>query len=558
MINKRKLQLIIILLTCLLGAGFLAYNAVRTVKPPVFSLESGFYSSDQELTISATSGCTIYYTLDGSDPTDESEIYTAPLQITDASKNENRWSARDDLSAEKYVIPDRNIEKCTIIRAVAVNCFGDKSEVAAGTYFVPTEDWDHEYPIDFPVVSLTTDPNLLFDEEEGALVLGRQFREAMEDPDTAAAFESEPSDLHSGANFLNNWSIPATFTYFEKGREQYSQKVDIIKQGANSTRGAQKPMDVQANKAYGSETFDYDILGNGRHPKDFLLQRYFRERYDGFLTDLASEAEGSSILPRAHRPVMLYIDGECWGCYVILEKFSKNYFEDHFGLSEKDIYALKDGDPYIGGNAALEDMNEIQQFIEAKDLSVDENYQWVCDRVDIDNYIDYYCHTAYFDNHDEDIRSNTYQYRTRKAIDTYGSYTNGKWHWVLIDLNATIRNVDRNMMNTSDNEIPPLFAFPMMAKLLANQEFRLKFCQRMLYLMDEVYAYDKIQERYQAVSDYMEQPTVYTVKRFIQGNYNFWDYEGEVEDIQDFWARRKGYMQSWMIANFPDIFTPEN
>ncbi|MCR5395474.1 MAG: chitobiase/beta-hexosaminidase C-terminal domain-containing protein [Bacteroidales bacterium] len=51
------------------------------VNAPVIGLEPGVYASAQSVSITADEGCTIYYTVDGSDPTDASTKYTEPIEI---------------------------------------------------------------------------------------------------------------------------------------------------------------------------------------------------------------------------------------------------------------------------------------------------------------------------------------------------------------------------------------------------------------------------------------------------------------------------------------------
>jgi hypothetical protein len=55
---------------------------VPTVATPTFTPESGTYYEEQSVSIAcATEGATIYYTLDGSDPSENSLVYSAPLDI---------------------------------------------------------------------------------------------------------------------------------------------------------------------------------------------------------------------------------------------------------------------------------------------------------------------------------------------------------------------------------------------------------------------------------------------------------------------------------------------
>lgn len=93
-----------------------AWGAPVSVDAPAFSVNSGTYSSEfaVELTC-ATDGATIYYTTDGSTPTEQSTRYTGPITIGAA----------------------------TILKAVAVDADGNKSRVASASYsIVAPEDND--------------------------------------------------------------------------------------------------------------------------------------------------------------------------------------------------------------------------------------------------------------------------------------------------------------------------------------------------------------------------------------------------------------------------------
>ncbi len=57
-------------------------SVTPTVATPVFSMASGTYYEEIDVEINcATEGATIYYTLDGSDPTAESEVYAEPIHV---------------------------------------------------------------------------------------------------------------------------------------------------------------------------------------------------------------------------------------------------------------------------------------------------------------------------------------------------------------------------------------------------------------------------------------------------------------------------------------------
>ena len=79
-----------------------------TVAAPTFSEPSGTVDRGTEVTISAAEGCTIYYTLDGTDPTTSSTQYISPITI--------------------------NVT--TTVKAIAVDADGNESLVATANYTV--------------------------------------------------------------------------------------------------------------------------------------------------------------------------------------------------------------------------------------------------------------------------------------------------------------------------------------------------------------------------------------------------------------------------------------
>lgn len=177
-----------------------------------FSAASGFYDYEFDLTIVAPTD-EIYYTLDGSEPDKDSIHYSRSIHISDASDNENVYSVRTDtttgflteeiedsqnayeeyvnehqeiislgrVEAPAYKVPDYNVDKCSVIRAVYYQN-GKKSEVITGTYFVGFSDKTGYDGIS--VVSITLDPDDLFDYDDGIYVTGRKLDEFIENGGT--------------------------------------------------------------------------------------------------------------------------------------------------------------------------------------------------------------------------------------------------------------------------------------------------------------------------------------------------------------------------------------
>jgi hypothetical protein len=76
---------------------------------PTFSPVAGTYAVAQYVTLSSTTtGASIFYTKDGSDPTDASTLYTAPVHVTETSTLKSftvkEGMADSDISTASYVI----------------------------------------------------------------------------------------------------------------------------------------------------------------------------------------------------------------------------------------------------------------------------------------------------------------------------------------------------------------------------------------------------------------------------------------------------------------------
>lgn len=99
--------------------------------PPVFSLEDGTYNEEQDISITADEGAVIYFTTDGNAPSEQSEVYTAPIHIGEGS---------------------------ITIQAVAVNGSGMHSPTAVKTYTI-NFDAPNAPQIETPSGSYTGDDN---------------------------------------------------------------------------------------------------------------------------------------------------------------------------------------------------------------------------------------------------------------------------------------------------------------------------------------------------------------------------------------------------------------
>lgn len=154
--------MLIVVLILLSGCSDSTSGPKGTVARPLFNIEDGTYGEPQSVVINCeTEGAEIYYTLDGTEPTLLSSLYSSPLYITNdktikARAYKERWTPSE--IAELNIIIDEEL-------AVAALEFGEIPEeiIVDSTLFIPVRILNEENQplILIPTVTVTAG-NILF------------------------------------------------------------------------------------------------------------------------------------------------------------------------------------------------------------------------------------------------------------------------------------------------------------------------------------------------------------------------------------------------------------
>lgn len=90
-----KLFFTLSLASILLLAGCTSGENKKAVvlNAPTYSLNAGTYTEEQQITINPPEGeeVTVYYTLDGTDPTDQSTKYESPVTVQSTATLKSTW-----------------------------------------------------------------------------------------------------------------------------------------------------------------------------------------------------------------------------------------------------------------------------------------------------------------------------------------------------------------------------------------------------------------------------------------------------------------------------------
>ncbi len=391
----------------------------RTLDAPVFSRESGFYDDPFWLELSAKENETIYYTTDGSEPTESSNVYTGKILIEEASSRPNVFNSIRNVveNWKEYTPSEKPVDKAVIIRAAAMDERMNISEVATATYFVGLDKYE-----DTEVVSLVAQPEDLFG-EDGIYVTGKAYDEWY--------LSGGPEEEAPRANFWRRgreWEAKGNLQYFVSGREVTNEPAGLRIQGATTRRGARKRFKIYAREEYGgSDYFEYEWFGKRSHS---LLLR------SGFFDVLAPRlVEDRALAVQGARRAVVFLNGEYWYTTYIREKYDKYYMQEVYGVDADNVAMLKNKDCAEGEESCAEDYLEIlERLTEEENPSADEAYRELDELIDMQSYIDFLCANIYLCNLDVMQDNNYMLWRTMR--DDGSEYGDGKWRWMLYDMDC--------------------------------------------------------------------------------------------------------------------------
>ena len=229
-----------------------------------FSLASGFYPDDMQLTITCTSrNATIYYTLDGSVPDETSLVYTGPMTLTDSNAREDVLMKITGITGGETFVPEVDFPTGHVVRAVAVQKNGRRSELVSGTFFI---GYDRKALYgDIPIMLLVTDPQGLFDYDTGIYVNGRYH-------DVWKAQQTQPYEAWQVQGNYNmrgdEWERPVSVTYLSGDGSGFTQEMGLRIKGGATRNHNQKSLRLIAREQYGKKKVQYELYPDNLRESD--------------------------------------------------------------------------------------------------------------------------------------------------------------------------------------------------------------------------------------------------------------------------------------------------
>jgi len=474
---------------------------------PTFSKPSGFYSSATTVSLTTTlAGAEIYYTLDGSEPTESSNLYSGSITLS-----EN-----------------------TALRARVIHPKYQIGRVSTQTYFIGERD------IDLPVVSLAVDPFDYFDETYGMY---------MEGPN------AEPVEPYFGANYWEDREEPVSFEYFDETGTRQVQVNAGVKIFGGWSRAVNDQRSVSINcreDLYGDDRIRYKLFKDKDISsfKSIVLRNSGNDQSYSMMRDAAMQAMVKTEMDidyQAYQPAAVFVNGEYWGIQNIREKLNEHYVEGNTGYDNDDIEFLT-GFMEVSNRDSLH-YRAMFDFATNNDLSIEKNYRYMETQMDMDEYIDYLICEIFFAN--ADWPDNNIKYWRKSGF-------GGKWRWILFDLDfglgiwystssadAVKQAFEGTLMSTRSwimEDWGPLLN----ENLIVNQEFRDKLVQRFAFHLGTTFDSDRTTQIIADIASAIKNEIPYHKDKWNQHD----GWKDEVENMKSWAERRPAYVESHLESFF--------
>ena len=567
--KKHFLFLLILISGFVLAGNRISAAGEETVNPipaPAFSMPSGFYEEPFELTILSEDGLSVYFTRDGSIP-DETDIpYTEPLLVSDRSPEHNTLSSRTDIIAPNKwgdaVAPILPVDKATVIRTVAVDGEGNRSDVQTAVYFIGFQNKGAYYG-NYKVIALTVEPDDLFSSARGIYVQG----DAFEQWKNSDEYDLSLDEWLIPGNYLNRgreWERPARMQIFDQGKEVFSAGVGIRIHGGACRDSEQKSFNIYTRKEYGTKTIDYDLYDGDNLSEandepitaydSFILRNCGNDNKFSRIRDhlIQGLVWGRSFITQAMKPCIVFINGEFWGHYEITEKLTDDFIHDHFGIPKKNVVLMKNEEVEEGTEEDAQEYAEFREWIRETDFSDENAYQQLEEQVDLDSLAEYITTEFYICN--QDFGDNNTAFWRAREKDPANPWADGKWRFILYDTEYSTGLYGTGL--AEENAIEKLqkkdcFIGDLFFGAMKNPEFRVKFREAYEDMTDEEFADSRVDEAIDELFGRNLELILATYDRF-------WPYwpggpngaeilKSQVQDVRTFFSQRREHSDAHVM-----------
>ena len=456
---------------------------------PSFSYNRGFYTSAISLVLTAENNQdVIHYSLDGSEPTPNSVIYSDPIIINQTTP-------------------------------VRVKVFRDgaiPSRICTNTYLF-------EDCLRLGVVSLVTTHSNFW----GSTGIYTNYNSGEEMPVHVEYFKQDGTQgfyLDAGVKMHASDSKP------QKSFRLYAR----AKYGT-------KEINYEIFEEKDISKFKRLVLRNGGNDGAQDEKTHIR---DAFTHRVYQQLNPDNAVA-AYLPVHVFINGNYWGIYNLRERQDEYYIKENFGYEADEIdfleydFAEPDHQKTVAGD--WNDFNKLKDFVINNDMAVDSNFQIMDDWMDMNNFIDYQIIEIFIGNCD--WLNNNIKFWRPKA-------PGNKWKWILWDteyglgtyITYPIGHPDFNffhMAMTHGGWGKEDWTW-LLRNLMENENFKQHFISRSLDLLNTIFLPTSTINQFNILANGIA-PDIQ--KQFDKWGSNTSLWENDLEHTRDFMSQRPYFFQ---------------
>lgn len=419
------------------------------------------------------------------------------------------------------------VPKATVIRALAVDADGNRSKVVTRVYFVG-KNLQQLYK-GASVVSLVTDPDNLLSESIGIYRYG------------------------NWENGGDEWERPAEVTYFEDtGAIPFETTVGVRIHGNYTRRWGQKSFRLYFREEYGMKNLKgYQLIPGAVNADGSPTKKYkklilrnggneyaYSKMQDVFIQSMVSDR---AFATQSSRPCVVYLNGEYWGLYNLMERYSDNYLEEEYGVDKSNVVVIKNGELDEGIESDFSLYEQLKAMAD-EDFSKPATYERFKEMVDIQSLLDYYATEIYIGNMDWP-GNNTELWRTRTNDGT--TYGDTKWRYMLYDTEYSM-NLWGQDPGGSVNRIERAKEKDRLFNALCqNGEFCQAFADTLMEICRQNFNLTKATEKLDAMAEIYRPLMEQYHARFGNG-----DPDSRIRDMKSYIAGRESQLKEFIQSSF--------
>lgn len=507
-----------------------------------FNYAAGFYTASMQIELKSADGAgEIHYTTDGTIPDADAPVYEAPIP----------------LSADSSGFP-----RAVCIQAAVVYEDGTVSQPVAHNYFVNTRLDERFTTLVFAVAG---DPAELTEGPDG-IFYGENYSERGKESERQVYVEAYTPD---GERILAQYA--GVRIYGGASRESSVKSMKLFaRKSYDPDNGTFKLNVFGTVNAAGEVIKKYDKLVLRNAGNDFQFA-YIRDELAQTLAKAAGFQDYEAVVPAVG-----YLNGKYYGYYWLHESYCDEYFKQKYGNAAGEFIVIEGGEQYKSTsddeaeNASADEYQKAYRELSSLDLTQEENYARVTDRIDVENYLDYYAYNIYVSNKDwPNNNYKCYRYEPTEGEAAGTGVYDGRWRYLLHDVDYTFGLYDqretkanydtlKDVMTEGGDRYAPLFT-----ALMEREDCRQYFVQKTLEYMNGALStasildiFDELsQTRAAELSYYYE----YLESLRNNGDDSIWSRSSHLQEytqqIRDFAAARPEYMVKFLQKDLGVVIT---